>query len=103
MPNTMQAAGQAKAKADGRPRPPHRSLLKLKGCQVKIAAGGGTAAASVPSPPDLRAAEGPQHDMELDSKKLGWRSPSRPFGSFEVGRCWALRSPAPSMLVCEEK
>lgn len=79
---------------------------KLKGCQVKIAAKGGTggklfgAVTAKEISEQLKA----QHDMELDSKKLVLAEPIKTFGSFEVKAKLGFEiTGTVYVLVCEEK
>ncbi len=85
--NTMNLQAKAKAKADAEAKAEALAIAeKLKACQVKIAAKGGSegklfgAVTSAAIADALKA----QYDMDVDSKKLVIDEPIKSFGSYEV-------------------
>ena len=82
--NTMKLRDKAKAKADAEAKAAAEAIAeKLQGCQVKIAAKGGSegklfgAVTSAAIADALKA----QYDMDVDSKKLVIDEPIKSFGS----------------------
>ena len=85
--NTMNLQAKAKAKADAEAKAEALAIAeKLKACQVKIAAKGGSegklfgAVTSAAIADALKA----QYDMDVDSKKLVIDEPIKSFGSYQV-------------------
>ena len=85
--NTMKLRDKAKAKADAEAKAAAEAIAeKLQGCQVKIAAKGGSegklfgAVTSAAIADALKA----QYDMDVDSKKLVIDEPIKSFGSYQV-------------------
>ena len=85
--NTMNLQAKAKAKADAEAKAAAEAIAeKLQGCQVKIAAKGGSegklfgAVTSAAIADALKA----QYDMDVDSKKLVIDEPIKSFGSYQV-------------------
>ena len=85
--NTMNLQAKAKAKADAEAKAEALAIAeKLKACQVKIAAKGGSegklfgAVTSAAIADALQA----QHGLTIDGKKLVLDQPIKSFGSYEV-------------------
>ena len=105
--NTMKLQAKAKAKADAEAKAAAQELAgKLKGCQVKIAAKGGSegklfgAVTSAAIADALKA----QYDMDVDSKKLVIDEPIKSFGSYQVKAKLGFEiSGTVNVLVIEEK
>ena len=105
--NTMKLQAKAKAKADAEAKAAAQELAgKLKGCQVKIAAKGGSegklfgAVTSAAIADALKA----QYDMDVDSKKLVIDEPIKSFGSYQVKAKLGFEiSGIVNVLVIEEK
>ena len=105
--NTMKMQAKAKAKADAEAKAAAQELAgKLKGCQVKIAAKGGSegklfgAVTSAAIADALKA----QYDMDVDSKKLVIDEPIKSFGSYQVKAKLGFEiSGTVNVLVIEEK
>ena len=103
--NTMNL--QAKAKADAEAKAAAEAIAeKLQGCQVKIAAKGGSegklfgAVTSAAIADALKA----QYDMDVDSKKLVIDEPIKSFGSYQVKAKLGFEiSGIVNVLVIEEK
>ena len=99
--NTMNLQAKAKAKAAA-----EAIAEKLQGCQVKIAAKGGSegklfgAVTSAAIADALKA----QYDMDVDSKKLVIDEPIKSFGSYQVKAKLGFEiSGIVNVLVIEEK
>ena len=85
--NTMNLQAKAKAKADAEAKAAALAIAeKLKSCQVKISAKGGTGGKlfGAVTGKEIAAALKAQHNMEVDSKKLVLADPIKSFGSYEV-------------------
>ena len=98
---------KAKAKADAEAKAAAEAIAeKLQGCQVKIAAKGGSegklfgAVTSAAIADALKA----QYDMDVDSKKLVIDEPIKSFGSYQVKAKLGFEiSGTVNVLVIEEK
>ena len=105
--NTMKLRDKAKAKADAEAKAAAEAIAeKLQGCQVKIAAKGGSegklfgAVTSAAIADALKA----QYDMDVDSKKLVIDEPIKSFGSYQVKAKLGFEvSGTVYVTVCEEK
>ena len=105
--NTMNLQAKAKAKADAEAKAAALEIAeKLKSCQVKIAAKGGSegklfgAVTSAAIADALKA----QYDMDVDSKKLVIDEPIKSFGSYQVKAKLGFEiSGIVNVLVIEEK
>ena len=105
--NTMRLQEKAKAKADAEAKAAAEAIAeKLQGCQVKIAAKGGSegklfgAVTSAAIADALKA----QYDMDVDSKKLVIDEPIKSFGSYQVKAKLGFEiSGIVNVLVIEEK
>ena len=105
--NTMNLQAKAKAKADAEAKAEALAIAeKLKACQVKIAAKGGSegklfgAVTSAAIADALKA----QYDMDVDSKKLVIDEPIKYFGSYQVKAKLGFEiSGIVNVLVIEEK
>ena len=105
--NTMKLRDKAKAKADAEAKAAAEAIAeKLQGCQVKIAAKGGSegklfgAVTSAAIADALKA----QYDMDVDSKKLVIDEPIKSFGSYQVKAKLGFEiSGIVNVLVIEEK
>ena len=105
--NTMKLQAKAKAKADAEAKAEAQAIAeKLQGCQVKIAAKGGSegklfgAVTSAAIADALKA----QYDMDVDSKKLVIDEPIKSFGSYQVKAKLGFEiSGTVNVLVIEEK
>lgn len=105
--NTMNLQAKAKAKADAEAKAEALAIAeKLKACQVKIAAKGGSegklfgAVTSAAIADALKA----QYDMDVDSKKLVIDEPIKSFGSYQVKAKLGFEiSGIVNVLVIEEK
>ena len=107
--NTMKLRdkAKAKAKADAEAKAAAEAIAeKLQGCQVKIAAKGGSegklfgAVTSAAIADALKA----QYDMDVDSKKLVIDEPIKSFGSYQVKAKLGFEiSGIVNVLVIEEK
>ena len=105
--NTMNLQAKAKAKADAEAKAEALAIAeKLKACQVKIAAKGGSegklfgAVTSAAIADALKA----QYDMDVDSKKLVIDEPIKSFGSYQVKAKLGFEiSGTVNVLVIEEK
>ena len=106
VPATADAV-KAKAKADAEAKAAAEAIAeKLQGCQVKIAAKGGSegklfgAVTSAAIADALKA----QYDMDVDSKKLVIDEPIKSFGSYQVKAKLGFEiSGIVNVLVIEEK
>ena len=85
--NTMNLQAKAKAKADAEAKAAALEIAeKLKSCQVKIVAKGGSGGKlfGAVTGKEIAAALKEQYGMDVDSKKLVLDQPIKTFGSFEV-------------------
>ena len=85
--NTMNLQAKAKAKADAEAKAAAMAIAeKLKSCQVKISAKGGSGGKlfGAVTGKEISAALKEQYAMEIDSKKLVLPEPIKSFGSYEV-------------------
>ena len=105
--NTMNLQAKAMAKADAEAKAEARAVAeKRKGCQVKIAAKGGTGGKlfGAVTGKEISAALKEQFDMDIDSKKLVLAEQIKSFGAYQVKAKLGFEiSGTVNVLVIEEK